>query len=128
MSCCFFMGKTLLTADYADSADGKRKAKDRSMLAVQFLFLPSASSAQSAVSHSGHLAPQIREQIAPRDQPEKLISVHDDGDAATVEDPKQIRDLRGGRKRFEAIGHRGFYGVVKMIWIVMHFHEHIGLI
>src|SRR5712672_3569413 len=52
-------------------------------------------SGQSAVLPFRHLPPQIGEQIAPGDQPEKLVSFHDNGDATTIEDPKQVRDLGG---------------------------------
>ena len=124
MSCCFFMGNTILTADYADIADENKTFAHL----LHLFFLTSAPSAQSAVSKSGHLPAQIGKQIASGDQPEKLVSVHDDGDTSTIEDPKQVRDLRDRRERFESIGHRGFHGIVKMIRIVMHFHQHIGFI
>ena len=71
-------------------------------------------SGQSVVSSFGHLPAQVGEQIAPGDQPQKLVSLHDNGDAAPIEYPEQIINFRGRRDRFQLIGHRLLHLIIKM--------------
>ena len=61
-----------------------------------------------------HVQAQVGKQIGPRNQAEKFVPVHDDGNAAAIKNLEQVVDLRVGRERFEPVGHRIFYRIVKV--------------
>src|ERR1700730_1366835 len=118
-SCWFFMAGNILTADYADIAD---KNKDKQDSPITLL------SASSAVSLFGHMQAQIRKQIGSRDQPKKLVAIHNDSNAAAIEHFEQVIDLCFRRKRFKAVDHRILHRIIKMHRITMHFYKQIGFI
>ena len=74
------------------------------------------------------MKPKIRKQIGARDQSQKFIIVHYDGDAATIKHPQEIFDFCTWRERLDLGGHRIFHRIIKMRWIAVDLYQHIGLI
>ena len=71
---------------------------------------------------------QIGKQIASRNETEKLVAVHDNGDAPAIEYSKQIINFCIWRQRFQLVSHGLPDFIIKMRGVAMHFYQDVRFV
>src|SRR5438270_11398000 len=69
---------------------------------------------------------QIGKQIASRNETEKLVAVHDNGDAPASEYSKQIINFCIWRQRFQLVSHGLPDFIIKVGGVAMHLYQDVG--